>query len=53
MSSNALHRHLGMPYDANMHLEAIRKLLGVRPFEPIDVELSIGQVFTIKKRPSS
>jgi hypothetical protein len=31
-----------------MNAEALRKLLSVRPFEPLDVELSSGQIFTIK-----
>jgi hypothetical protein len=31
-----------------MNAEALRKLLQVRPFEPVEVELSSGQVFTIK-----
>ena len=31
-----------------MNAEALRKLLNVRPFEPVEVELSSGQVFTIK-----
>jgi hypothetical protein len=31
-----------------MNAEALRKLLAVRPFEPLDVELSSGQIFTIK-----
>jgi hypothetical protein len=31
-----------------MNAEALRKLLSVRPFEPVEVELSSGQVFSIK-----
>lgn len=31
-----------------MNAEALRKLLNVRPFEPVEVELSSGQVFAIK-----
>ena len=31
-----------------MNAEALRKLLNVRPFEPVEVELSSGQVFSIK-----
>jgi hypothetical protein len=31
-----------------MNAEALRKLLAVRPFEPLDVELSSGQVFAIR-----
>jgi hypothetical protein len=31
-----------------MNPEAIRKLLSIRPFEPVEVELSSGQIFTIK-----
>jgi hypothetical protein len=31
-----------------MNAEALRKLLAVRPFEPLEVELSSGQVFTVK-----
>ena len=31
-----------------MNAEALHKMLEVRPFEPLDVELSSGQVFTIK-----
>jgi hypothetical protein len=31
-----------------MNAEALRKLLSVRPFEPVEVELSSGQVFPIK-----
>ena len=31
-----------------MNAESLRKLLSVRPFEPVDVELSSGQVFSIK-----
>jgi hypothetical protein len=31
-----------------MDPEAIRKLLKVHPFEPVEAELSSGQVFTIK-----
>ncbi len=31
-----------------MNAEALRKLLSVRPFEPVEVELSSGQVFAIK-----
>lgn len=31
-----------------MNAEAIRRLLAVRPFEPLEVELSSGQVFAIK-----
>ena len=30
-----------------MNPEAIRKLLDVKPFEPLEAELSSGQVFTI------
>ncbi len=30
-----------------MNSEAIRKLLNIKPFEPIEVELSSGQVWTI------
>jgi hypothetical protein len=31
-----------------MNSEGLKKLLDVRPFEPREVELSSGQVFTIK-----
>ncbi|HEY1859701.1 MAG TPA: hypothetical protein VGG61_05070 [Gemmataceae bacterium] len=31
-----------------MNAEALRKLLSVRPFETVEVELSSGQIFTIK-----
>jgi hypothetical protein len=31
-----------------MNAEALRKLLSVRPFEPVEVKLSSAQVFTIK-----
>ena len=31
-----------------MNAEALRKLLSVRPFEPLEVELSSGQVYMIK-----
>jgi hypothetical protein len=31
-----------------MNAESLRKLLNVRPFEPVEVELSSGQVFAIK-----
>jgi hypothetical protein len=31
-----------------MNAEALRQLLSVRPFEPIEVELSSGQVILIK-----
>jgi hypothetical protein len=31
-----------------MNAEALRKLLSVRPSEPVEVELSSGQIFTIK-----
>jgi hypothetical protein len=31
-----------------MNPEAIRKLLNMRPFEPVEVELSSGQILTIK-----
>ena len=31
-----------------MNAEALRKFLEPRPFEPIEVELSSGQVWTIK-----
>lgn len=31
-----------------MNAEALRKLLNVRPFEPLEVELSSGQVLVIK-----
>jgi len=31
-----------------MNAEALRQLFSVRPFEPIDVELSSGQSLTIK-----
>ena len=31
-----------------MNAEAIRKMLNVQPFEPLEAELSSGQVFTIK-----
>jgi hypothetical protein len=31
-----------------MNAEALRKLLQVRPFEPIEVELSSGQIFAIR-----
>jgi hypothetical protein len=31
-----------------MNAEAIRKLLQTRPFEAVEVELSSGQVFTIR-----
>ena len=31
-----------------MKAENLKKLLGVRPFEPLEVELSCGQIFTIK-----
>ncbi len=30
-----------------MNAEAIRKLLDVKPFEPLEAELSSGQIFTI------
>jgi len=30
-----------------MNAEALRKLLSVRPFEPVEAELSSGQVLTI------
>jgi hypothetical protein len=35
-------------YYDRMNAEAFRKLLNVRPFEVIGVELTSGQVFTIK-----
>ena len=31
-----------------MNSEALKNLLAVRPFEPIEVELSSGQIFAIK-----
>jgi hypothetical protein len=31
-----------------MNADALRELLSVRPFEPVEVELSSGQIFTIK-----
>jgi hypothetical protein len=31
-----------------MNAEALRELLAVRPFEPVEVELSSGQIFSIK-----
>jgi hypothetical protein len=31
-----------------MNAEALKKLLAVRPFEPLEVELSSGQVYLIK-----
>jgi hypothetical protein len=31
-----------------MNSETLKKLLEVRPFEPLEVELSSGQVFNIK-----
>src|ERR1051325_11324779 len=31
-----------------MNAEANRKLLSVRPFDPVEIELSSGQIFTIK-----
>jgi len=31
-----------------MNAEALRKMLAVRPFEPIEVELSSGQIFMVK-----
>jgi hypothetical protein len=31
-----------------MNAEALRKLLDVRPFEPLEVELSSGQIFSIR-----
>ncbi len=31
-----------------MNAEALRQLLSVRPFEPLDVELSSGQIFVIR-----
>jgi hypothetical protein len=31
-----------------MNADALRKMLATRPFEPLEVELSSGQVFTIK-----
>ena len=31
-----------------MNADALRTLLNVRPFEPLEVELSSGQVFSIK-----
>ena len=31
-----------------MNSEALKKLLDVRPFEPLEVELSSGQVFSIR-----
>ena len=31
-----------------MNADSLRKLLNVRPFEPVEVELSSGQVFAIK-----
>jgi hypothetical protein len=31
-----------------MNAEALRKLLNVRPFEPLEAELSSGQIFAIK-----
>ena len=30
-----------------MNAEAIRKLLNIKPFEPLEVELSSGQVWTV------
>lgn len=32
----------------DMNAEALRKLLSVRPFEPLEVELSSGQIFSIR-----
>jgi len=31
-----------------VNAEALRELLSVRPFEPMEVELSSGQIFNIK-----
>jgi hypothetical protein len=31
-----------------MNPDSIRKLLSTRPFEPVEAELSSGQIFTIK-----
>lgn len=31
-----------------MNAEGLKKLLAVRPFEPLEVELSSGQIFHIK-----
>lgn len=31
-----------------MNAEALKKLLSVHPFEPLEVKLSSGQVYTIK-----
>jgi hypothetical protein len=31
-----------------MNAEALRKMLAIRPFEPLEVELSSGQVFHVK-----
>ena len=31
-----------------MNAEAIRNMLAIRPFEPLEVELSSGQIFMIK-----
>ena len=31
-----------------MNADALRNLLAVRPFEPLEVQLSSGQIFTIK-----
>jgi hypothetical protein len=35
-------------YHADMNADALRELLKVRPFEPLEVELSSGQVFLVK-----
>lgn len=31
-----------------MNAEAVRKLLATRPFEPLEVQLSSGQIWTIR-----
>lgn len=31
-----------------MNPDGLRALLGTRPFEPLEIELSSGQIFTIK-----
>lgn len=38
----------GHGYIYTMNSEALKKLLAVRPFEPLEVELSSGQVYSIK-----
>jgi hypothetical protein len=37
-----------MWYLVGMNAEALRELIAVRPFEPLEVELSSGQIFMIK-----